>query len=306
MNYKQIHDKLINYCKNSTPKMRLEKRNKNDERLNKNSLYVEIHHIIPRSLEGKDDFSNLVEVLPEEHIFLHMIRYKIYKKREDALAVRCMLNGFSFHPNNVKQNLHIILNKKLRMGYAWIRTHSQTIRKTEGWHTENGLKRISEARKGKIPVKDKDTGEFIGAVSNKHPNVLSGKWVHHTKGRKISEEERTMRKEIGMGQNNNNASGLSEEYFIQKGIEAFQEFGIILPWPAMIKLGEKRGFKWIKSNASRFNGKGTRGYYSILENITGAKVNTYIRNKHFKNNPKLKELYNIKNSNKKIKNDKNT
>ena len=31
-------------------------------------------------------------------------------------------------------------------------------------------------------VKDSVTGEFIGDVSTSHPKVISGEWVHHTKG----------------------------------------------------------------------------------------------------------------------------
>jgi hypothetical protein len=274
--------------------MRLQTRNKNEERLKNSTLYVEVHHIIPRSLGGTDDLSNLVEMLPEEHIFIHMLRYKIYKKREDALAVRCMLNGFMYKPYNKMQNLHTFLNKKIRMGYAWIRTHAQTIRQTEGWHTEDGLKRISEARKGKIPVKDKETGEFIGAVSNQHPNIISGKWVHHTKGRLMSEREKQMRKQMGdgrRGQNNHNASGLTEEYFIEKGIEAFREFGMILPWKAMLLLSQKRGFKWIKSTKSRFDGKSRKGYYAILEEKTGTKFEPFAARSAAKTNKKLQEIY---------------
>ena len=278
MNYKKIHDTFIQYCNNTAPKMRLLERNSTDVRLNEGPLYVEIHHIIPRSLGGLDNPDNLVEVLPEEHIFLHMLRYKIHKKREDALAVRYMLNGFSSNERR-HGNLACKLTKKLRMGYAWIRTHAQSIRETNGWHTLDGKKRISEARKGMIPVKDLITGERIGSVSNKHPNVISGKWVHHTKGRKISESERVMRSNLGKGQNNCNASGLSDEYLIQKGMEAFQEFGFILTWPDMLRLSNKRNFRWLKGIKSRFNGRGKRGYFSVLEEKTRTKLNSYIHNR---------------------------
>jgi len=291
MNYKLIHDKLIHYCNTVPPLMRLTQRNKNDERLNSSSLYMEVHHIIPRSLGGTDEIKNLVEVLPEEHIFLHMLRYKLYKKREDALAVRFCLNGMKFNKQKKHGLTSLILTKKLRMGYAWIRANAQTIRQTEGWHTPDGIKRISEARKGKVPVKDIDTNQFIGAVSNTHPNVISGKWVHHTKGRQMSEAEKQKRKGIGKGQDNNNASGLSEEYFIQKGLEAFNEFGIILTWKAMLILSQKRGFQWIKSTKSRFNGKSIKGYYSILEERTETKFNSFAARSLAKTNLQLKEIY---------------
>jgi hypothetical protein len=264
MNYKAIHDKFILYFKNTKARTRLTQRNPNDPRLEHMSLYQEVHHIIPRSLGGNDSSNNLVEVLPEEHIFLHMLRYKIYRKREDILAVRFSLNGYKCD-NAFKGEFSKVLNKKIRMGYAWIKAHSHHLRQTEGWQTEDGRKRISEARKNKMIVKDKDTNEIIGSVSTTHPNILSGQWVHHTKGRQMSEEELKRRSVIGRGANNNNHSGLTDQYFIDKGIEAAKEFGRILSWYEMVRLSEQRNFKWLKNIKSRFDNQGRRGYYKEIE-----------------------------------------
>lgn len=254
-------------------------RNPNDLRLSEKTLYVEVHHIIPRSLGGLDTQDNLVEVLPEEHLFLHMLRYKIYRKREDALAVRCMLNGLVSQPARIRVGL--FLNKKIRMGYAWLRSHSYFLRKTEGWHTPDGVKRISDARKGTMPAKDAQTGKIIGAVDVNHPNVLSGKWVHHSKGRKQTQKEIDSKRQRYAAQNNPNASGLSEQYFIDKGLELYYEFGRILSWSEILNLSFDRGFKWIKSLRSRFDGEGIKGYYRILEEKTQTKYNPYFtRQKH--------------------------
>lgn len=275
MNYKQIHDLFVEKCKQTKPKDRLMERNSEDARLKNNCLYVEIHHVIPRSLGGSDIKENLIEVLPEEHIFIHMLRYKIFRKRQDALAVRFMLNGLSFH-NHRKKN-KTFLSKKIRMGYAWLKTHSHFLRKTEGWHSEEGVKNISEARKGTMPAKDAQTGVMIGSVDVNHPNVISGKWVHHSKGRKQSKKECEDKRERYSGQKNPNASGLTESYFIEKGLEAFEEFGRILSWGQMLKLSKERGFRWIKSLRSRFNHKGLKGYYEIMEQRTQTKFNSYSR-----------------------------
>jgi hypothetical protein len=112
---------------------------------------------------------------------------------------------------------------------------------------------------------------MIGAVSIHHPNVLSGKWVHHSKGRVQSDKEIEFKKIHNLGQGNPNHSGLSDEYFIRKGIEMFEEFGEILSWTQMARLAQERDFKWILSLRSRFNGNGLKGYYSILENKLGVK-----------------------------------
>lgn len=267
MNYKAIHDKFIDKIRNTTSFERLSRRNPKDQRLT-SSIYVEIHHIIPRSLGGKDTKSNLVEVLPEEHLFLHMLRYKIYNQREDALAIRFMLNGFDNKP--LLSRTKISLTKTIRTGYAWLRTHSAFIRKTHGWQTADGRRRISEARAGTMPARDTSTGQIVGAVSINHPNVLSGQWVHHSKGRKQSQSEINANKSRSVGQNNANASGLSEEFFLKKGLEMFNEFNIIFSWGRMLDFSKERDFPWIKSLKSRFGGRGHAGYYQELERLTGA------------------------------------
>ena len=185
MDYKKLYKDFINYCKKTTPYERLQKRNSNDFRLKNNEkLYIEIHHIIPKFDGGTDKEENLVELLPEEHIFVHQLRYKAYNKRGDMLAVRFILNGLKGVKNEdiERAKKSNILNKKILQGYAWIKQHSYNFRKKVGWHTKEGLKKISKSSKGKIIVKDVKTGELIGKVDVNHPKVLSGEWVHHTKG----------------------------------------------------------------------------------------------------------------------------
>lgn len=273
MDYKLVHDRTIQYIRHTDARSRLHKRSPLDPRLATDSIYIEIHHIIPRSLGGLDDPSNLVEVLPEEHVFLHMLRYKIYHKREDALAIRFMLNGLQ--SKSTLARTRVALTKQIRMGYAWIRTHAHMIRQTEGWHTLDGVRRISAARRGKMPVKHAVTGEKIGMVDVTHPNVQSGLWVHHSKGRIQSSAEIEQKRSRLRGQDNPNASGLTEDYFVQKGVEAFREFGLILSWGRMLELAEARGFTWIKSLKSRFGGTGLTGYYAAVSSKTGATFDSY-------------------------------
>lgn len=260
MNYKKIHDELIKYCRETSPKDRLLKRNKNDCRKNDLRMYVEIHHIKPSSLGGTNHPSNLVELLPEEHVFIHMLRYKIYQSREDILAVRFMLNGFS-------SRAKFKLTKKVRMGYAWVRTYAQGVRNSVGWQTPDGRQRISSARKGKMPCKNLATGEKVGMVSLDHPKVKSGEWVHHSKGRIQSKKEILWKRKHNAGQNNPNASGLSDEYFIQKASEYKSRLSRIPTWAEMLRFSETDGFHWIKSLKSRFGGRGKAGYKQIMNSI---------------------------------------
>lgn len=66
---------------------------------------------------------------------------------------------------------------------ARYRQHIYEFRKNHGWQTPEGRESISEARKNTFPCIDKETGISVGSQRSDHPNVISGKWVHHSKGR---------------------------------------------------------------------------------------------------------------------------
>lgn len=184
MNYTIIHDKFIDYCKNTTIKERLSKRNADDFRLNKEYIYTEHHHILPKSQGGSDDDSNLVELLPEEHLFIHKLRYKAFCNRTDMLSVRFILNGLNnaSEGNRKIDSRSIRVNKEIRKTFSFIKQHSAEFRKIHGWQTIEGVKRISESRKGTFTMKDINTGEIVGSFSKTHPKYISGEWVHHSKG----------------------------------------------------------------------------------------------------------------------------
>lgn len=266
MNYKRIHDNLIAYARKVNPRDRLRLRCPTDSRLEVKSIYTEVHHITPRSLGGVDEPYNLVEVLPEEHLFLHRLRYHIYKQREDILAVRFMLNGFT---GKNFSGIALKIPKAIRLGYAWIRSKSAILRSEKAWQSENGRLRIAQARTGKMPAVNSLTGEKVGSVPINHPNVISGLWVHHSKGKKITEERRRKMRERSRGQGNANFSGLSDDYLLKKALELFREFGYILPWIEIVGLSSVRGFPWIKSLKSRFDRRGLRGFYEEVQRATG-------------------------------------
>lgn len=272
MNYKNIHDRLIEYCKQTPPRFRLEQRNLRDLRLKNTHIYVEVHHIIPRSLGGTDMINNLVTLLPEEHIFIHMLRWKIYKNRTDILAVRFCLNGYN--KNKTCKPVYN-LNKSIRMGYAWLRNQAAAVRSSTGWQTQEGRARISEARKGKIVVKDAITGAMIGSVENTHLKIKNGEWVHHSKGRKASLKERIKLKERSKGIKNSNSCGLNDSYFIEKGVELAREFKRIINWREMYDLSKERAFTWMVACACRFNRTGQLGFIKAVEEATGLKYDPY-------------------------------
>lgn len=64
MNYKKIYDNIIEMRKRSPA-----------------VGYTEKHHIVPRSIGGSDDVSNIVVLTAKEHFICHLLLTKIYKSR---------------------------------------------------------------------------------------------------------------------------------------------------------------------------------------------------------------------------------
>lgn len=192
MDCRKIYNQIINNA-------RLEQRVKI-----KGSCYYESHHIIPDfmflnrkrkgpkgHLEGNPtDKLNLVLLTPREHFICHVLLYKIYKGTHYEYSVGSAL-GFFF----------------TKMGHPredWFNSS----KKYEGWRLA-GLQSISQARRGTMPVKDANTGIIIGSVKTDHPNILSGKWIHTTKGRIVSKQELDNRD--SSGDNNNNFKHITPE-----------------------------------------------------------------------------------------------
>ena len=76
--YKQWHDNIITKAKNRTL-----------------IGYKEVHHILPKSLGGSNDKSNLVELTAREHFIVHMSLCKFTKgeaKRSMFFALNSMMN----------------------------------------------------------------------------------------------------------------------------------------------------------------------------------------------------------------------
>lgn len=180
MNYEKIYLQLCTYCKKTTPRERLSRRNPQDIRLESEFIYTETHHILPKSLGGSDDNSNLVVLLPEEHLIAHQLRWKAYKEKQDFLAIRFIINGFL--KKGEKRNDTKLFSKKFLNLYSWFRQNIYEFRKNNKWHSEEGIRSISRYRKGKIPGKCAKTGKILGEFDVNDPRVLSGEIIHHSKG----------------------------------------------------------------------------------------------------------------------------
>lgn len=197
--YKKIYKSLIEKAKK-------------ENRKKKCGEYYESHHIIPDfmfrdrkrkgpkgTLSGNpNDKNNLVLLTAREHFIAHVLLYKIYKGTKYEYSAGSAL---SFFTTKVIKNRNHNRND-------WF---NQSCSKKYDFYRKIGLESISKARKGKMPVVDAKTRESIGSVEVNHPKVLSGEWVHHSKGRKISESEKSNRQSKA-GFRNDNYKGWTKQY----------------------------------------------------------------------------------------------
>lgn len=199
MNYIKIYKKIIENAKS-------------EQRKKGGLVYYESHHIIPDfmfknrkrkgpkgHLDGNpNDPKNLVLLTAREHILCHVLLAKALNGEKYWAQAASALTWFftKVIGNHTRQK-----NNEL----------AGLMRKYDKYRTL-GLQGISNARKGTFPAVDVITGISVGSVSNKHPNVLSGLWVHVTKGRVLNEDEKELRRKLSTGKKNSNAREIDIEY----------------------------------------------------------------------------------------------
>lgn len=169
--YKKLYKQIIDQAKK-------------ENRMKNQGIYYEQHHIVPdflfknrkRSgpkghLDGDPNHpSNLVLLTFSEHLMAHYYLYEIYKDTRYEYSAGSALQFFFVKATgNHKRQVHLSsVDKQLLKEME----HARVL----------GIKSISKARTGKMPAVDAITREKKGSVSVKHPKVLSGEWVHHSKG----------------------------------------------------------------------------------------------------------------------------
>jgi len=199
MNYIKIYHSIITNAKNR-----------------KHEIGMEKHHIIPdfmfisRSRKGPSGHlpgnpnakDNIVSLTAREHLLCHLLLAKHHRgtryEYQSITSVLLMMSGGKSMPVS-RQELAKKYDSKL---YRDMREHAKSS--------------ISKHRKGTMPCRDVESGEIVGSFSIDHPNVKSGKWVHHSKGRKQSEEARLAVAEHVTGSGNPRFSGISNEDFLQE------------------------------------------------------------------------------------------
>lgn len=122
--------------------------------LSRNDMYVETHHIVPKSLGGDDSSDNLINLLPREHFIAHLLLTKMVENKNDMIRMFWALHRMVFSNMHSRQyDYHRkTWSKFLRENHhskrivGWNEKMSNLVR--ESWeHDEDRRKRTSDRAK---------------------------------------------------------------------------------------------------------------------------------------------------------------
>lgn len=246
MNYEKIYNNLCEKGKN-----RKKTRGSNLER----------HHIIPTFFyknnkrnhryndgiyEGDGEhIGNITFLTPREHFIAHLILCKIWKNTKweyrSFLSLKMFLNE-----GQVNKTRSVFEHSSRKYEYYKIKANEA----------------ISKGKTGTMPAKDAKTGERIGIVDVNHPNVISGKWVHITKGIKKTEEQRMLYSKKGLKNSN---SKYSDEDLLQSYKKCCYHYGKLINGSLWMLYSEKNNLPHLKHwKMFRFNNRGFTGMQEEL------------------------------------------
>ena len=179
--YKTWHDNIITKAKNRTL-----------------IGYKEVHHILPKSLGGSNDKSNLVELTAREHFLVHLLlcKFTIGKEKHKMLYAFNAMRYIKSKGRDYKINSKIAQNLRSQLR-----------------HSKETKLKMSESQKGnKYCLGFKHTKESRLKMSNAQKGNKKAVGNTNNLGRKFSKETRLKMSKARMG--NKNALGLihSEEF----------------------------------------------------------------------------------------------
>lgn len=242
MDYKKIYNDLI---KNAL------KRTEYSE-----DSYYEVHHIIPKCMGGSNKKTNLVKLTAREHFVAHALLVKCYPNHFGVANAMFWMKADRLEKRYFNSHLYELLRKKTHHLRSGVNHHMYG--KT---HSEKARKKISNAKKGTVPVVDENGNGFCVSVDD--PRFLSGKLQHHSKGRKLSSDHRKLLKKLNSGFNNPNANPITDEEIINHAI-SFCENNKGVWCKKDWKMYCKKNNIPIMYSKIRFNGSGYNGLIEII------------------------------------------
>ena len=171
----------------------------------KNGVYVEMHHIVPRCLEGCDEKENLICLSGREHYVAHKILLKIaeakfgrhsqeFYKAANAVLMMAMDKRGRKVSSRDYEVLRIIKSEQMRNQVPWNKDKKgiyskETIRKMRENHADvSGKNNPMYGRRGKL---NPNTGRLVSQATRERIGTAHrGKKVSIETRRKISESRK--------------------------------------------------------------------------------------------------------------------
>jgi hypothetical protein len=259
MNYENIYTNLINKFRIAAT----------------TNEYTERHHIVPdffhinRKRKGPighlpgdpDSASNIVNLPPREHLFAHLLLCKIHKgTRYEYGCLASLTLMINISPHLINRTL---FKHTLGKGYIYEK------RKTE-WS-----KKVSKQFKGTVVAKDMITNKIVGHVAIDHPNILSGRWAHHTKGNKLSKQHCRKISKSNSGLKNGKSKGYTDEQILMSYLKCSAVIGFLPHRNIWVGWATKNNEPYLLSfRPFRFNNKGFIGLRELAEERSGLQFDT--------------------------------
>jgi 5-methylcytosine-specific restriction endonuclease McrA len=162
MNYLRIYNKIIKRAKNRI-----------------NDGYIEKHHIIPKSMGGSNNISNIVELTPREHFLAHWLLYRIYPQNKSMIyAFWMMSNRFKNLSSSAYEESKIAFSKA-------------TSKRMSGENHPMFNKNHSQETIDKISYSRKEQGNYWNGKT--HTPESKSKMSVSAKNRNMSEEAKAAR-----------------------------------------------------------------------------------------------------------------
>lgn len=143
-------------------------------------VYIEKHHIIPRSLGGDDQQKNIVALTAKEHFVCHMLLVKMTSgksKRSMAYAAWQMTNVDSRQRYSPTSRIYSLLKKNLSETYKGVpKTKIHWLGKTHSAHTKTLQSAIKKSSNNPMwGKKHKEKSKEI--ISEKQKGIPKPKFV---------------------------------------------------------------------------------------------------------------------------------
>ena len=164
MNYERLYQRII------------------DNRINTPFIgYTERHHIVPKSLGGDDNPSNLVDLTAREHFVCHLLLTKIYtSKAEGSKMIKAFVMMLVCHSSNQSRYLSSRKYEQFKKMFAQIQSEAQT-GTGNSQHDTMWIHSFELEENKKIPKGDLiPSGWIKGRVIDwqKHKNEIAAKKEH--------------------------------------------------------------------------------------------------------------------------------